>query len=553
MKTGHKLLLLIILLISLFIRSYSLLSSPPSLFSDEVDAAYQAYVFNQCGTDYQGNKLPTHFHSFADNRTSAYIYSIALTQKLTGPTAASARIPSIIFGTLSVLAIFLFVKSKYSTKTAYIASILMAISPWAIHYSRTGFEVSGMLFFYIMALYYFELFKNSKLSRHLILSAVFFVITPYFYSTAKLFTLITGTVLAVSNYQLLLNKKRLKKTLTSLIPALIISIPLILSTIKGESGYRFSYISIFTDPTITQQVNIKRLKISHTRNPYTLGLQPSLTDKLFINKYTLTAKLFVDNYLSSFSSNFLFINGDQNLRHSSGKGLFYLIDAFFFLIAFKIFLKKKSKELLILLLLSPIPFALTRDSASPHATRLILMLPFLIIFLSLSINNLLKKYSFLIYPIVFIYLLSFSNFFHHYLYIYPQESAGQWHKNIQESVLNLKNKTDDYQNIYFSNNPEPILPFFLFYTKYLPDNCNFKNTFKHEALLEFAGITIDNKYHFGSIEWPQIKNKKDNSLFLVSYLELETIKNNISTPNIIDKIRSDYETASDYYLIKQEN
>jgi hypothetical protein len=553
MKNGNKLLLLLILLVSLFIRSYSLLSSPPSLFSDEVDAAYQAYVFNQCGTDYHGNKLPTHFQSFADNRTSAYIYSIALTQLLTGPTAASARIPSIIFGTLSVLAIFLLVKSKYSIKTAFIAAFLLAVSPWAIHYSRTGFEVSGMLFFYIMALYYFELFKKSKLNRHLILSAIFFVITPYYYSTAKLFTLITGVVLAIRNYKLLLGKGRIKKTIISLIPALIISIPLILSTIKGESGYRFSYISIFSDPTISQQVDAKRLKISHTRSPYTLGQQPTLIDKLFINKYTLTAKLFTHNYLASFSNNFLFVSGDENLRHSSGKGLFYLIDALFLLFAFKIFLKKKSRDILILLLLSPIPFSLTRDSTSPHATRLILMLPFLIIFLSLSINSLIKKYSYLLYPIIFIYLISFFNFFHHYLFIYPQESSHQWHKNIGESIESLKDKTGDYQNIYFSNNPEPILPFFLFYTQFIPKNCNFENTFFHESLQEFSGITIENKYHFGLIEWPQVKDKNGKSLFLVSYLDIETIKNNISNPHIIDKISSDYETASDYYLIKQEN
>jgi len=553
MKNGNKLILLAILILSLFVRSYSLLSSPPSLFSDEVDAAYQAYVFNQCGTDYQGNPLPTHFHSFADNRTSAYIYSIALVQKIIGPTASSARIPSIIFGSLSVLAIFLFVKTRYNQKTAFIASFLLAISPWAIHYSRTGFEVSGMLFFYIMALYYFQLFKRDKLIKYLVISTVLFVITPYFYSTAKLFTLMTGAVLLATNYQLLFGKTQFKKTLISLIPALVISIPLILSTIKGESGYRFSYISIFTDPTITQQVDSQRLKISHTKNPDTLGSQPSLVDKLFINKYTLTAKLFTDNYLSSFSTNFLFLTGDENLRHSSGKGLFYLIDIIFLILAIKILFKKGSKDLLTLLLLSPLPFALTRDSTSPHATRLILMLPFLIIFISLSIATLTKKHRLLFYPILFVYLLSFTHFFHHYLYLYPQESSREWHKNIQESVLSLNDIKNDYQNIYFSNNPEPILPFFLFYTQYLPENCNFDNTFVHETVPEFAGISIENKYHFGLIEWPQVKDKKGSSLFLVSDLDMETIKNNISSPNIIDTISSDYETASVYHLIKQEN
>jgi len=551
MKFSNKLIILI-LVFALIIRSYSLLRSPPSLFSDEVDAAYQAHVFNQCGTDYQGNKLPIHFHSFSDNRTSAYIYSIALVQKFTGPTPASARIPSIIFGTLSILALYLFVKAKYNPKIALISAFLLSLSPWAIHYSRTGFEVSGMILFYLLGLYFFEIFKHNHKSKFLSLSAICFVVTPYFYSTAKLFILFTGLVLAILNHKLILNLKSLKKNLLFLLPALLISIPLIISTLNGESGYRFSYISIFTDPTIPQQVDSLRLKIAHTRFPDQVGLQPNFSDKLFINKYVLTLKKFTNNYLASFSSSFLFIKGDDNLRHSATHGVLYFLDLIFIFFGLKEIFKSKSRDLLILLLLSPIPFALTRDSTSAHATRLILMLPFLVIFISLGVSKLLKK-TLLSLLFFFLYLLSFFSFYHQYLNIYPQESAAFWHKNIAQTVSKVIKQQDSYQNIYFSNSPEPILPFYLFYSQYIPQDCSFNDFASHQNLPEFNGLTLNQKYHFGNIEWPQVSKLEGKNLFIVSETEIITIRNNISNPHIIDTISSDYETAPDYFIISQEN
>ena len=108
-------------------------------------------------------------------------------------------------------------------------------------------------------------------------------------------------------------------------------------------------------------------------------------------------------------------------------------------------------------------FALTRDSASPHATRLIFMIFPLFVFSSLA----LKKIS------LFISLL--SSFLYQFLaslyYPLPQISARYWHYNLKEAILAAKETNSE--TIYFSDTAESFLPFFLLYFPYpVPNTSN---------------------------------------------------------------------------------
>jgi len=60
----------------------------------------------------------------------------------------------------------------------------------------------------------------------------------------------------------------------------------------------------------------------------------SLSSKIFHNKYGLILGKFITNYFSSFSTDFLFINGDQNARQGfGGAGLLYYLDFFLIILA----------------------------------------------------------------------------------------------------------------------------------------------------------------------------------------------------------------------------
>lgn len=529
-----KISILLILILALFLRSYHLDNLPPALFSDEVDAGYQALVFNQNKTDYFGNKFPVHFHSFADWRTSLYIYSVSFFQNLTHNSDLSIRLPSVVF---SVLSVYLF----YLLTNSLLASFLLAISPWSIHYGRTGFEVSGMLMVILAGLYFWKIYlKNSKLLS-LLLSVFFFALSPYFYSTSKLFLIIFAVLILIIWFSKI-KKIKIKHLILSAILGIILLTPLTIDTIKGQAGFRFSYISIFSDPQTSKNVDYLRF-----RDVYNSSNLTPLSSKIFHNKYGIVLEKFVSNYFSSFSTDFLFITGDQNYRHGfASHGLLYFLD--FFLIIFgliNVIGNRRQDKLGVffiwLLLLAPIPFSLTRDSIGPHATRLILMLPSLIYLSYQGILYLKFIYKWTLPLIIGLYLLSLSSFWHYYNFDYPQESAMSWHTGMKEAVIAAKK----YQlPTYFSGAYEPFIPFFLYYQPYLPNTAP-SAEIKHINSNFIDGTIIDNKYYFGYLNWSSLSDIKIHSLFVVPELGQKLVPTSLK---LVEKIDHKYLDSQSFYL-----
>lgn len=240
-------ILLFITILAFTIRIYHINSVPPSLFSDEVDAGYQAFIFNQFKTDYFGNKYPSLFHSFADYRTPALIYSIALSQKIFGLNDFSIRFPSILFGSLTVFAIyFLSLEISKNKATALFTSFLLAINPWHIHYSRTAFEVSGMLLFYIIGLIYSFKFIQKTKPIYALIACLSMLVTMYFYATAKLFILLTLLVFLTFYHRQLLSIK-LKTILPTILISLLFLLPILKDIQNGHASYRLSYNNVWSD------------------------------------------------------------------------------------------------------------------------------------------------------------------------------------------------------------------------------------------------------------------------------------------------------------------
>lgn len=517
--------LLAILLLSFFLRTSNLNSLPPSLFSDEVDAGYQAYVFNQRHTDYFGNLFPTHFHSFSDWRTSLHIYTIALFQHFFD-LETSVRLPSAIFGVISTLIIYLITRSK-------IAALVFALSPWSIHFSRTGFEVSGMITTILLGIYFWQ-------RQKLFLSSFFFLISTYFYSTSKVFIAIIGLLILIIWRQDII-KLGFRKISLLAIFSLLIMTPMIVDTINQKSGFRFSYISIFSEPHKADYVDQMRYEDIYTSHQNEIGVAPPASSFFFHNKYQVVLDKFINNYISSFSTQFLILNGDGNLRHGFGKlGHVYAIDIVLLLVGiFYSFVKRPINKLSIfffwLLILAPIPFSLTRDSSSPHATRLILMLPSIVFFVSIGIKQIFKKHLLAIPLIIIIYSLSFANFWHYYNIHYPQLSARSWHTGIKET-LEFTSNYSDYQ-VFYSSKDESFLPFFFFYRHYLPaQNISPAQNLADFQSPYFSGKSLDNQNFFGFIPWSQTLSFPQKSIIVIPKSEFAAVPpDRFDTIKTIDK------------------
>ena len=542
-----KILLLIIVIFAAIIRIYKIDSLPPPLFYDEADAGYQAMVFNQNHTDYYGNKFPIHFRSFGDYRTSLQIYSTALCQLVVHNPNISVRLPSAIFGVLSVVVIYLITSS-------IIPSFLLAISPWAIHYSRIGFEVSGMILCLLLGILFLQKFLVNKKIKNILLSVLFFCLSPYFYSTAKLYIILIIPVIIFLWRKEIFNLD-IKKILLVIMFGTLCLFPMLKDTISGKSGFRFSYIGIFTLPHREQVVDTLRYQDALTDHPNQVGISTTLISSIFHNKYQLVLQRFVSNYVNSFSSDFLFLKGDENVRHGFGNhGLLYLADFIFIAIGLFAHFSDRSKNKLGAfffwsLLLSPIPYALTRDTDTPHATRLILMLPSVVYFSYLGIKHLQQKYKKSIYLVAIIYCLSFFNFWHYYYYHYPQESAMSWDAGMGEAVV----ATNGFSNntLVFSDSYVSFVSFFLYYHPYaLSSNSSITDHLKQTSNTSFSGQVLDNKYYFGHINWTNLSNFPKNTIYIIPSSEYD--KNFFNSYKTIKFISKKNINQEEFYILTNQ-
>src|SRR3982751_523874 len=132
-----------ILLLGALLRLIVVSSIPNGLYQDETAIGYNAYSILKTGFDEHHQFLPLYFKSFGDYKLPLYIYLTAGSIFLFGLNEFAVRFPSILFGILAVLGIYQLTKElTKNTRLSLISSLLLAINPWHMHFSRAGFEVN---------------------------------------------------------------------------------------------------------------------------------------------------------------------------------------------------------------------------------------------------------------------------------------------------------------------------------------------------------------------------------------------------------------------------
>ncbi len=534
MSKKNKWLFCGIIIIASLLRLNGLAKVPVSLFGDELDVGYHAYSLLKTGRDYYGNFLPFHLHSLAEWRTPLYLYSAVPTVWLFGISPLGVRLPAAIFGILGIIALFLFVRFFYKNeKLALLASALLAFSPWHIQYSRGAFEVTELLFFFFMGLYLF--FKGLKDGKWLWLSALCLGLMPWIYSSAKLYTPVIVGILVIL-YWRDLKKLKPKHLFGAFLAFVIVGLPTAYSVFAGGAAQRFSYIGVFSDPNTEYAVGDKRLHDVVFREKQGGEFAASYTDRLFHNKFTYWGDMIVNNYLDSFSLDFLFYEGDINPRHSiGGIGQFYVVEAVALFLGIVFYFSGGSKAdvrkkwlILFWILTAPIPSAITRDGGT-HATRLILMLPPLIILMAWGLFNTLTRLKrgqkvFFVSAYLGLFLLNFIFYQHNYWVHYPWNSERWWHSGFEEAVAYVKEHESEYDRVVFSVANEPPWIFFAAWYEYPPklwqENFPLDNVVPLEG---FGDASHIDKFYFASpkenvFRWAEILDNK--TLYVASAKEI---------------------------------
>ncbi|MCD6149327.1 glycosyltransferase family 39 protein [bacterium] len=382
-KTTYWLLLAVVIAAAFLLRAYNIENIPAGIYPDEAVNGTDALLANETG-NYRW------FYTNNFGREGLFINLIAGAFKIFGVSIFALKFWPIIFGTLTVLGVFLlsfelfrgwpaFAKAAAGKRAALIAAYLTAFSFWAINFSRIAFRAVMMLPVLVFSFYFIFRGLRTEKYRDFILAGLIFGLGFHTYIAFRIAPLILIILLlAILISQRNVFRRFWKKIIVFAICVFISASPLLFDFYQHPEYLqsRTGAISVFS-PEVNQGHLIKTLSQS-------VGL-------------------------SLVKFNFW---GDQNWRHNYPPypvlnpvvgilfliGLIYLIAEFFHLLFLRFKKKTRDRKFIIYSFLLSwffallIPEFLTAEGL-PHCLRSIGTLPVVYIISAIPFAWILGKFT----------------------------------------------------------------------------------------------------------------------------------------------------------------
>ncbi|MDO8619190.1 MAG: glycosyltransferase family 39 protein [Candidatus Daviesbacteria bacterium] len=474
MKNRNILLLLIIALF-LATRLYQLTSNPPALYWDEASIGVNAYSVIQTGKDEWGKFLPVNFRAFGEFKLPVFVYTVAFFEKFLGLNEWAVRLPAVLFSLGTVILTYLLgEKFSKNKSTGVLSALTLTTLPWFFILSRVGYEATAGLMFYLLGIWLFLQISKSKL--FLLLSVISLVVSSYCYNSFRVMVPITLVVLVIYFFKSMQIKWRSLSFIAaaSLIIYVLSLVPIVRQFTTPNQTSRFNTVSIFASGDVPQRIVMD----------------------------------FTKNYLSHYSPDFLLLSGDKNLRsQQSGFGqIFWLELPFILLGIFYVFKNRNPLGYLFLLLLlfSPIPAAITKES--PHALRSISIVPFMAILTAQGVRFAAdyfhsKRIIYLLFSIGI--GIFFSLYWYRFSTVYPWQSSQYWQYGYKELFLNYGNKFNQFDHVIISDYLAQPYIFALFYLK--TDPMSFISQHTYNSVDKWGFSTVSS---FGNLMFVPISKQQ---------------------------------------------
>lgn len=520
----HKLILAILVLATV-VRFYHL-GTTPALNADEASIGYDAYSLIRTGMDQHGNSWPIHFQSFNDYKPGGYEYMVLPFVAIFGLNEWSVRFPGATFGVLSVLMIYLLVREIRKLigikdeRMELLAALILAISPWHIHFSRGGWEVNAATLLIMSGVYFF--IKGLKERKYFVYTMLLWVLSIYTYHAARVIVPLLGLGLLILNRQILIKEKTTKFFMASVLLAGVLCIPLA-HDLLGAGGARASGVSLFADRGYIDRINEERGRY---------GNPNSLAAKLLHNQPKELITEFGKNYFEHFWGEFLFLSGDEIQRNKVPDfGELYMWQFPVLIIALFAISKKKKGwgSILLWLAIAPIPAALTFQS--PHALRAQdMVIPLSVIsayggvvllqFLERKLKNkkavLIGCYTALSFLVVWDFSRYIHEYYVHMTKTYPYSSQY----GVKELVGYVESVSNKYDKVLITDRYDQPYILFLFYgsqmgdSRFYPENFQGKHALTERDKFGFSTVSEFDKFEFRRVNFEEDKLGYHNSLII---------------------------------------
>lgn len=485
----------IVMILGIGLRFYRLTTVPPSLSHDETAIAYNAYSLLATGKDEYGERLPLLFRSFDDYKLPGMVYSTIPFAALFGRNELTARLPSAVYGTLSILVLYFLVlelfkapntrhqasSTKYQApnkhqktnsnrlkiwnfdiarlparqvwnlgfgawnfaeEVALLSALFLAIQPWHINFSRQLFESNGAVFWFLLGTLF--LVRSTRKYPYILVAALSYVLALYFYYSVRLIIPFVVLLYVIMHARTII--KHRKYSLLAGALGLAAFLPLGIQMLSPGGLERISIVSVSNDPNYISR-----------KETYTaiIAGNPTVLNKIIYNRRLALAQTVIENYGKNISPQNLFISGTGTY------GALYPFDAIFVIAGLYALLSLKPFPALLVcmwLLTAFLPGAFS--TKQPNTLRTLAAAPAFAVlsgsgaaYLARYIRQS-RRYRYIIVAVFALIAIMFSREFSRFLYAYftdnPQNNAVSFADGNKQMVQYVTEYQRQYNRVYVS-------------------------------------------------------------------------------------------------------
>lgn len=428
--SGVKMKLALILALAFVLRVAFLSTIPNGFWKDEARDGYDAYCIMETGRDQYGAFLPLFARAFDDYNETLYLYVAIPFIKACGLNELGVRLPAAIVGTLTVLALFHLARTLWGPGTGLLASLLLAVSPWHVQFSRMAFRQVLLPLLFVLGLSVF--LRGFQTPSRLTMGAAILGLSLHTYSSARVFVPLFLAGLVIANRRKMLHHRG----------AAVCA----LAVFAG-------FVAILLPFWISEQ-GMMRAR--------TVGIAPHPAQILL-------------NYLSYYSPDFLVRSGDPNPRHSvPGMGTLLPFEMVTVLAGMLFLLFRDRRRhglaatvLFLWLVLYPLPACLFEPS---HASRAIVGSALFPLFSAHGLScllDLVSRWRRMALTIAGLVIATSTVLYcKRYFVDYPHDISGSWQFGMRDAIAFAERSPFDC--VIVSDRFSRAGTHILFYTRYPP-------------------------------------------------------------------------------------
>jgi 4-amino-4-deoxy-L-arabinose transferase-like glycosyltransferase len=469
--------------------------SPPGFMQDEACDGYDAYCLVKTGRDQHGHFLPLTMQAFNDYRMPLFDYSLVPFVAAFGLKPVSVRLCAAMWGIADLAAIAIIAGLTLGWPGAAISALLIAFSPWHLHFSRFGIEGTAASATVDLAMASFFLWLSGRKNRWLLVSGFFFGLSLYSYSITKAFVPLMIGWLALFYWRDLMRSARIAVAAISLVILFALPQAVMLLQRTADMQARFNQISVFNSDASM------------------LDSGDSMLDRF---------NLFRSGLASYFSPSYLFVNGDDTLvLHPPGFGELLPEQAPLIALGLFALLGVRRRKLALLLLgwitMAALPAAMLIPS--PHSLHdflafapwtLLSALGFVVLLESALPYPLLKLATAAV--LVVATIVSGVQFVRFYFRDYPGLARLEFRYGLDQVVRQIEQYGDDRQRVFLTELNQGYI-YVLFFRAYPPELFQRTPVTREEGL--FGKVLGFDRYLFPVFNPQSIYESVEHGVFVL--------------------------------------